>query len=88
MTRAIEEITIEQYRALAKQPRGRKASIPRAAPDARVGLSDLLKRWSIQGVDGIGVRLYQGTLTSATKDTGMCATLAEACKRARELEAS
>lgn len=82
-----EYVTAEQMRkALGKQTRTKKKptpnpDIPRAASDERVGLTPLLVAgWSVESPDCTRYRLYQGA-----RDTGMCATLKEACDKARQL---
>lgn len=77
-----EEITLAEYRRLTSGThKAKRANIPRAAPDERVGLTPLLVAgWSVESPDCVRYRLYQGA-----RDTGMCATLKEACEKAKEL---
>lgn len=76
------EITITEYRRLTSGKRqAKRADIPRAASDERVGLTPLLALgWSVESPDCVRYRLYQGAL-----DTDMCATLKEACDKAKRL---
>jgi hypothetical protein len=70
-----------------KKPAARRPDIPRAAPDARTGLTPLVARrgWSLWS-DGERTRLYQ--LRNPTMDTGICESLQAACWKAKELEAT
>lgn len=83
-----EEIDLATYKRLtAKLPRKRakrpaRLDIPRAEIAERDGLTALIRRgWSVQTPDCVRYRLYR-----PGQDTGLCATAAAACEKARELE--
>lgn len=64
----------------------RRARVPRAGRDERVGLTALLRKgWSTESPDCIRYRLYQGW--GDRLDTGLQPDLAQACRKARQLAA-
>lgn len=79
------EITLAEYRRLtARQPRKaakQRADIPSAPRDEATGLTALMREgWSPQSPDCVRYRLYR-----PGQDTGLCATLKDACDAAKAL---
>lgn len=78
---AARVITVDGEKASA-----RKARVPRAGADQRIGLTPLLVRgWSLWS-DGQRVRLYK--INQPRFDTGYCSSEAEACRKAKEIESN